>query len=265
MKSVWKDLVGTVRSPFFWCAAALVFLSFEAYAFGDWVFVWHWDVISRPSSLEMIVDPILVGGVVLIVPLSGAMCGGPRQADERRTSFYDFQLMRGNMIGYTLRKCFSAFLSGAICVGGVFAFHVILWHILATPWPGFPDEARYIPFDPETLLGQWESVAYSLPIYLVMFIGMAFTAGVWSVFGCVCGYIFKDRLLSMAVPFGIYYLWHGGFLLVFLGLRNTVHPSDLFNEGLTWTVIQKTGITYLLILLLLVTVHQIVVRRQQFR
>ena len=83
----------------------------------------------------------------------------------------------------------------------------------------------------------------SLPMYLAIAAGMAFSAAVWAVVALAAAAWSPDKLLSFTIPSFLYYLWAADAPDWFLGLK-IPHPASLFNDGLSAASLKTTLIGY---------------------
>ncbi len=244
-KQMKQELRQIFHNSRFLGAVFIMLLCFSGYAALDWMDVYHLDVDIRPSALHEVVGCIFFGGVILLLPLCAALPASITQVEEIQSTFVDLRIIRSSVKKYTLYKFTSAFLSGALAVGIAFCIHSILWNIIATPGDVTKNEYLAIPFSGNCIYRPWQPIFYSLPIYIWMAFAISFCGGIWGIVGVTSALYVQDKLLSLAVPFCIYYIWHGGLLNAMIGKMIIPHPSDLFNDGLTLEVVISSVIVYL--------------------
>lgn len=241
MKHEIKYILSSKR---FFGAVLLMLVGFTGYAIFDWIIALDFPPEYKPSSLQQTIGGIFFGGVMVLLPLCSSIPAAFSQVEEYSTSFIDQAIIRSSILSYTLRKLVTAFIIGAVVMGASFAIHAIAWNIVATPCDISTNEAQEIVFSPNCLYYQWQPVFYSLPIYISIFLGISFCGGMWSVVGVTAACYLNDKLLSVATPFCIFYLWHTGLFRILFGITNLPHPADLFNDSLTVEVILQSLVVY---------------------
>ena len=228
----------------FWGAMILLFLCFNGFSLPNWLDMYGWDPEFRETSLMLTIEGIFFGGVMLIMPLCASIPMAPLQVDELRTSFVDWRIFRGSIRLYTLRKVTAAFVSGAAVAGGAFALHAILWNILASPCNVTPDSYSVIPFAEDCIYYSWQFIPGAWPVYVSMLLGISFCGGIWAITGLTAAVFVQDKLLSLVLPFCVYYLWRAGLPSVLFG-SGFPHPADLYNDALTWPTVYQSVAVYL--------------------
>lgn len=225
-------------------AITIMLITFSGYSAIEWMFVYHLDVSIRPASIQQVLGGIFFGGVMIMMPLCAALPASIMQVEELNSAFTDLRVMRLSMKEYIRNKFVAAFVSGAAVMGIAFCIHTIIWNVVATPNDIAVNDYLAIPFSEDCIYYAWQGVFYSLPIYLWMDIMMAFCGGMWAMVGITTALYLKDKLLSLAVPFCIYYLWHFGMPKKMFGIQGFPHPADLYNDALTLDVVYKSLLTY---------------------
>ncbi|MEG1091169.1 MAG: hypothetical protein RSE38_07545 [Acinetobacter sp.] len=220
----------------FWGAAAMMLLCFSGYAMLEWISIHNWSLDVRPSSLQQTIGGIYFGGVMLLIPLCAALPAGLIQVEEQESTFIDFCMIRGSLRKYIFQRFVAAFVSGAATIGLAFSVHAILWNILATPCDPATNSYLAIPFAETSIYYNWESVCYGLPIYLWILFWLAFCGGMWSLVSITTAIYIPDKLMTIAIPFCIYYLWHCGLPQTITGWHWFPHPADLYNDALKWNM-----------------------------
>ena len=140
-------------------------------------------------------------------------------------------------------------------VGLAFLLHVVLWNVVATPCDSKLNDYLAIPFSEDCVYCAWQGICYSLPIYVWMIIALFFCGGMWGVVSITAALFTRDKLLAVAIPFCVYYLWHCGLPGVLLGIRVFPHPADLYNDALTMPMIWKSIAVYLLMLVICIALY----------
>ena len=78
--------------------------------------------------------------------------------------------------------------------------------------------------------------------FLINLIGMAFTAAIWSVIALAVSIWIPDKLLVVAIPAAIFYIWNADISFYVFGVP-LPSPASLFNDGLS---VQKAVITLIM-------------------
>lgn len=246
-KEMRQELRQVFHSSRFVGAILVMLLCYFGYSGIEWSACSYWDVDIRPSSLHQVVGCIFFGGIMRIFPLCSGMPSSITQVEEVRGAFMDLRVIRGSVLHYARTKLSSAFLSGAAAMGIAFALHVITWNIIATPCDITQNDYLAIPFSEDCIYYAWQPVFYSLPIYLWMTAAIAFCGGIWGMVGVTAALYFPDKLLSLSIPFCIYYLWSSNLIYALTGIRNLPHPADLYNDALTMPMVFQSVLAYVLI------------------
>ena len=250
---MWREIRLILTSKRFWGAVIIMLIGFTGYAIFDWIIVYDYPPEAQPSSLQQTIGGIFFGGVMILLPLCSSIPVGTLQVDEYKTAFAEQAIIRTTMRAYLLRKLVVAFICGAAVMGVSFAIHAISWNIIATPCDTTVNSAREIMFSEQCLYFAWQPILYSLPIYISIFIGISFCGGMWSIVSVTAACFIQDKLLAVAVPFCLYYLWHMGLFRVLLGVSSLPHPADLFNDSLTFVGIGHSLVAYAVVLIICVS------------
>lgn len=215
----------------------------------------------RESALALSLGSIFFGGAILLQPFCSPMAHAVSQVDDLRSGFMPWCVLRGSVRDYVFRKATTSFLAAATAIGGAFVLHAIVWNMVALPYDpvAYPEHA--IGFASGSLFFAWAKIAYALPIYVEVTLGLAFTAGVWSVVSLAVSVWVPDRLLAVTIPACIYQLWSGSLTYYLFGFR-LISPSTLFNDGQTPERIQDALIAYSVILLVSLLVYHAGVKRR---
>lgn len=250
-----QELKQVMKDRRFPGAVLLMIMSLSGFAACDWVLMYNWEVEYRASSLQQTIGGIFFGGVIFMIPLCAALPVGIAQVDELQTGYIDYKMVRSSIKKYTARKFLSAFLGAGAAVGVAFIIHAVLWNIIATPCDPDVNEYLAIPFAEDCIYYHWQSVHYSLPIYLWMTGAIFFCGGMWGIVSITAALFTRDKILALAVPFCIYFLWHYGLPGSLLGIREFPHPADLYNDALTLPMIWKSLASYALVLVISATLY----------
>ena len=180
--------------------------------------MYDWDVAYRSSSLQQTLGGIYFGGAMLVVPLCAALPAGLAQVEELQTNFIDYRIIRSSMPRYEVTKSWLFWhpvqqLRSLLC----------FMHLSGTfsPPRAIPFENDYlaVPFADDCIFAPWQEIFYSLPIYLWIAAAVFFCGGVWGMASVTAAMYTRDKLLSIAVPFCVYFLWSYGFPRVVLGVK----------------------------------------------
>ena len=251
MREILSEASRLIRNRHFALAVLIMLIAFSGYAACDWVFMYDWDVAYRSSSLQQTLGGIYFGGAMLVVPLCAALPAGLAQVEELQTNFIDYRIIRSSMPRYEVTKLASAFLASGAAIALSFVFHALIWNILATPCNPLENDYLAVPFADDCIFAPWQEIFYSLPIYLWIAAAVFFCGGVWGMASVTAAMYTRDKLLSIAVPFCVYFLWSYGFPRVVLGVKRFPHPADLYNDGLTWNGVFSALLAYGVLIVLL--------------
>ena len=243
-------------------AVMIMLLCYSGYTVLDWMYCYELDVAIRPSALQEVVGCIFFGGVMLLLPLCAALPSSISQVEEMQSAFIDLRVIRKSLKRYTAYKLSSAFLSGAVAMGLAFCLHSILWNIIATPCNTLLNDYLAIPFSEDCVYYAWQPICYSLPIYIWMMLAISFCGGIWAIVGITAAVYVQDKLLAIAVPFCIYYLWHSGLPNAILGFNGIPHPADLYNDALTVNTICTSLAAYAVLAIICIILYSTKLKRR---
>ena len=113
----------------------------------------------------------------------------------------------------------------------------------------------------ETYQTQWRSIPVDVPVEvpkvaqfpiikvrLMPAVSNFFCGGIWGIVSITAALYTRDKLLAIAIPFCIYFLWHYGLPSILLGIRPFPHPADLYNDALTVPMIWRSLMVYAVLL-----------------
>lgn len=185
------------------------------------------------SAMDMVFTPVFFGGIILLAPLCAAAAYGAVHAEELRTRFFLFEMMRTSEKKYVLTKALSAMLTGALALGGGFLLHVILWHAVAGPYDvaARPDIA--VDFVPGTVYDTYIQTPYAVMAYVHAVFGFTVTGAFWAMVAVTLLIWNKDPQLSVALTLVIYFLMRNRFIDMVFGIRMPSY-TGLYNDGQTW-------------------------------
>jgi hypothetical protein len=256
-----KELRRAFTSPSFLLSALIFFVTLQGYAVPAYFSTLSEPAKYRESALALSLGGIFFGGAILLQPFCSPMAHAVSQVDDLNSGFMPWCVLRGSIKQYIFIKSISSFLAAAIAIGGAFLFHAIIWYLVALPYNPNVYPEHEIGFFNESLFFAWAKIANGLPIYAEVSLGLAFTAGVWSIVALAVSVWVPDRLLAITIPACIYELWSSSLTYYLFGFR-LISPSTLFNDGQTPDRIRDALIAYGVILLVSLLTYYAGVRRR---
>lgn len=256
-----EELKRAFFSPLFFLSMGIFFLTLQGYALPSFLSSLAEPIEYRESALALSLGGIFFGGAILLQPFCSPMAHSVSQVDDIRSGMMQWSVLRSSVRRHVLRKVLSSFLSAAIALGGAFAFHALLWNLVALPYNPVAFPEHQIVFSQEGLFYDWANVAHALPIYVDITLGLAFTAGVWAVVALAAAVWVPDKLLAVTIPACIYHLWSGSLTYYLFGFR-LISPSTLFNDWQTASRIREAMIAYGILLMISIFVYYIGVKRR---
>lgn len=248
-------------SPLFFLSMGIFFLTLQGYALPSFLSSLAESIEYRESALSLSLGGIFFGGAILLQPFCSPMAHAVSQVDDLRSGIMQWSVLRSSVGKHVFRKTLSSFLAAAIAIGGAFALHALIWNLIALPYnPSLYPEHR-VYFSEESLFYSWARIAYAWPIYLDISLGLAFTAGVWSIVALAAAVWVPDKLLAVTIPACIYHLWSGSLTYYLFGFR-PISPSTLFNDWQTPARIQEALIAYGVLLAVSLCVYYAGVKRR---
>lgn len=244
-----EELERALKAPQALASFIVCFITLLGYSLAYWIgSIWAGEWIEyRESALQLSIGGIFFGGFMLILPFCSALAHSTSQVDDMRSSMMQWEALRGSVFKYVRIKVGTCMIVAAITASCAFVLHAIIWNIVALPLDPttYPNHTIY--FSKECVFYNWYTICHGLPVYIEMTIGIAFTASVWAVVALAISVWVPDKLLTVAIPSFLYYLWNADVIFFFTGIR-TPHPAILFNDGLT---VQKAIISILSYLVVL--------------
>ena len=216
------------------------------------------------SAMFMTFTPVFFGGTMLLVPLCAAAGYGAVHAEELRTRFFLFEMLRTSEKKYVLIKAMSAMLTGALVLGGGFLLHTVLWHIVAGPYDvaARPDVA--VDFVTGTVYDAYIQTPYAVMVYVHAIIGFAITGALWAMVAMTLLVWNKDPQLSVALTLVIYFLMRNRFIDLVLGIHMPDY-TGLYNDGQLWADYFKALVFHLVMMIVLTVIYGRGVRRCEAR
>ena len=230
------ELKRTFSSPLLYFTMFLFFICLQGYSFPSYYRQWLSDycipIEYRESALTMTLGSIFFGGAILLLPFFASAVSAPQQVDDQRYGIIEFALLRSSFRKYITAKCLCAFISGFFIASIAFCLHAITWNILTVPYDpiAYPEHGDI--FMDGTLFSTWANINHGILIYLSVFFGIGFTAGIWAVVGLATATWIPDKLLAVIIPMCMYKLWNASFFYYLFGIF-LPDPSTLFNDGQT--------------------------------
>ena len=257
-----KELRRAFTSSMFFLSSFVFFLTLQGYALPTFIN----NLISEPleireSALTLTLGSIFFGGAILLQPFCSPMTHAISQVDDLRSGIMRWSVLRSSVGSYVTRKALASFWAAAAAIGGAFAVHVIVWNLLALPYDPIAYPNHEVPFREDTLFFAWAPLAHALPIYLHIMLGLAFSAGVWSITALASAVWVPDKLLAVTIPACIYQLWSGGLSYYLFGVR-LISPSTLFNDWQTPERVKQALIAYGVLLVISLAVYYAGVKRR---
>lgn len=217
-------------SPSMLLSCLVVIFCFLGYSVPSWTSTAGSPLDYRASALEQSLGGIFFGGVMLMLPVCGAIPFSLSQVDEIRSGFLTLRGARQSTLHYALSKAAASMLSGGIALTLPFLLHCCFWHLLALPYDPFtyPDQEIFF----RNLYGQWSRIAYAWPMYLWIAFGMGLCGALWALVSLASTVWIPDKLVAIMLPMGVISFWSYGLFSHLLGIR-LPSPSGLYNDGLS--------------------------------
>ena len=173
----------------------------------------------------------------------------------------DLQGIRSSIGCYAIKKIIAAMVSGGAATAVAFIVHTLLWNIIALPSSPATNPCHEVAFAQGVLYADWYGMAYGLPAYLYWSFAIFLCGGLWAVVGLATAAWIPDRMVTMTVPVGIYYLWTYGLFYYALGWE-IPNPSALYNDGLTLRKLFHALLTDATVLIIASAVYFVGIRRR---
>ncbi|MGI6215938.1 MAG: hypothetical protein ACOYIT_08765, partial [Christensenellales bacterium] len=218
------------RSPEFWLAAAIFFLSFFGYSLPRWFE--DSPLEYKDSALQLSLGGIYFGGIQLILYFCASLIGAIRQVDETRGSVMRWRVLRLGTKRYIFRKLLCQALAGALAAAGAFLLHAAIWNIIALPPDPIKYPMHYNFFWEESIYYSWYTIAHGLPIYLSTALGLALNGAGIAWLSIAVAVWLPDKLIAVVMPALLISAYSAGFFREIFGVYVPFF-SDLYNDGLT--------------------------------
>lgn len=256
-----REITRAICAKRFVIAMCMMLLCFLLFSVSTWINQSNWLPEERSSAFMQAIGPIFFGGISLLFPFCAALPYSLNQVDDIETASIYLQGIRCSIKRYAFCKMVSAAVSGGLATALAFILHALLWNIIALPSSPATNPCHEVGFAQGVLYADWYGVAYGLPAYLYWSVAIFICGGLWAVIGLATAAWIPDRIVTMTVPVGIYYLWTYGLLYYAFGWR-IPNPSALYNDGLTMTKLLNALLTDAVVLLLAGIVYYIGIRRR---
>lgn len=247
--------------PGAYVAFTLMFVSFIGMALPEWIISRDWGAIGQPSALQLTLEPIYFGGVMLMFPFAACTVFAPLQVEELQSGFIWERAVRTSMLKYGLQQILRNFVYSMVCFSAAFLAHALLFHLIALPSMPEVYEAHEIPYAPDCIYAGWISVWHGLPIILWVALMIGFSASVWATLGLAVSAWIPDRLLTISIPTFIYYIVSSQSFFRFTG-NQLPHPADLYNDALTADMAVRSLGYNLVLFLLFAGIYLLGIRRR---
>lgn len=227
----------------------------------EWLSSAEWGAEFRQSALQQSIIGIFFGGVMLLMPFCACIPYAPHQVDEMRTSVMEWKLLRSSIPQYAIGKITATALSGGAVVTLAFAFHAIVWNIIALPCDPVAYPYHEISFSPNCLYTKWYSILYGLPMYLSITAGIFLSGATWAVIALSVSIWVPDKLLTVAIPACMYYLLSASIFNRLFGW-NLPHPATLYNDALTIQGAIESLTEYVVMFIIACAVYMVGLKRR---
>lgn len=259
------ELKRAFSAPGFWAAMIVVFLCLQGYALPVHVSQ-SYGVYAEPpeyrqSALALALGGTFFGGVILVLPFCATLAYSGIQVEDIRADFLPWCTLRSSVNVYALRKLTVSFLSSFVAIFVAFLMHAAIWNLLGIPYDPVKYPEQEIPFWSESYFSQWATLGHGWPIILNIAVGMAFSAGCWSIVALAVAVWIPDRLLVCIIPACVEKLWRANLAYYLLGIW-LPDPDTLFNDAQTLSGNVECLLAYAVLLLIAVTWYMIGLRRR---
>lgn len=243
-----EELKRAWRAPQSWASFAVCVLTLMGYSLASWIgniLVGEW-MEYRESALHLSIGGIFFGGFMLLLPFCAALAHSTSLVDDVRSGMMRWEALRGSVQRYARRKAGACMLVAAVMTASAFAVHAILWNVIALPNDPSVYPSHVIYFNQDCFFYNWYTFYHGLPVYIEMTVGIAFTASVWATVALAIAVWIPDKLLTLAIPSFLYYLWNADVTYWLFGVRS-IHPAALFNDGLNAERMIVSIVSYLVV------------------
>lgn len=259
------ELRRAFSSTGFWATMIIMFLCLQGFALPVHIsqsFGLRAEPIEyRQSALALTLGGIFFGGVILLLPFCSSLAHSGSQVDDIRADFLPWCTLRSSVRGYALGKLTASFLSAFVAILVAFLVHAAIWNLLGIPYDPVQYPYHEIQFWSESYFSKWATIGYGWPIILNIAVGMAFSAGCWSIVALAIAVWIPDKLLVCIIPACIEKLWRANLSYYLFGIW-LPDPDTLFNDAQTISGNAECLLAYAVLLFIAVTLYMIGLRRR---
>lgn len=256
-----EELKRAFCSRLFWISFLIMLLCFAGYSIPSWLLAGEVELEYKESALQLSIGAIFFGSIMMFMPFCAAVSHAVSQVDDIHTSTLQWQTIRSSIKKYACIKMATSSLAAACSTAGAFVMHALICNIVALPVDPGRYQGHEIGFLDTCLYAGWYKVAYGLPMYTEMAIGIAFSAAVWAVVALAVAVWVPDRLLVVSIPACFYYIWHLQLPYYLFGV-NIPHPGTLYNDALTAESAMQCIVAYGVVLLVSIPIYWVGLRRR---
>ena len=229
-----EELKKAFRARQFWVSFGTCFVILLGYSLAYWlgsIRAGEWNEY-RESALHLALGGIYFGGFTTMFPFCVAFSYATGQVDEMRSGMMQWRTFRSSIWEYVKMKVGAGMIVAACATSIAFILHAILWYHIALPIEPetYPNHVIY--FSERFIYHDIYALWHGLPLYAGTAIGMAFTAAMWSVIAIAVSIWIPDKLLVIAIPAAIFYIWNADISFYVFDIP-LPHPTILFNDGLS--------------------------------
>lgn len=185
------------------------------------------------SAMDLCFTPVFFGGTILLVPFCAAIACSQSQVEEINSGNIQFRILRCGYLRYSGGKLLSAVLAGFAALGGAFAVHTLLWHLVAGPYDIVSRPDVEVSFAEGTVYYDFIQQPWAYGAYLHAIFGFGLTGALWAVISMLCAVLLADTMLSVSIPVVLYYLWKSNFTRYLFGF-SLPDFTGLYNDGVLW-------------------------------
>lgn len=256
-----KEMRRAFSSPLFFLTMIVFMLCLQGFALPTFIQSIFEPVEYRQSAMVLSLGGIFFGGVILLLPFCAPMAHAASQVDDLRSGMMQWCVLRSSVGRYARSKMVSCFLASAVSMGGAFALHAILWNLLAVPYDPVSYPVHEIGFWEESFFRSWSTIIHGLPIYAEICLGLAFSAGIWSITALAAAVWVPDKLLVVTIPACVYKFWSSKLTYHLFGVR-LPSPDTLFNDAQTVSSVLQALAAYSVLLVLSGVVYYVGLKRR---
>lgn len=213
------------------------------------------------SAMQLCFTPVFFGGSILLVPFCAAISCSQAQVDEITGGNIRFRVLRCGFLRYSSGKLLSAMIAGFVALGGAFAIHALIWHIVAGPYDPIGRPDVMVDFYEGTIYHTYIQKPWAYGAYLHATIGFGITGALWAVISMLCAVLMADTVLATTMPVVLYYLWKSNFTRYMFGF-SLPDFTGLYNDGVLWNEYWETLLIHLGLLIITAAAYVFVLKRR---